>query len=83
MKYYSHYIDSPVYKLLTSNNIKTTEESIITFTDSLWNNCKYTGRSIGGCISFCQIGLTNYGSHVSAHVAISSSEAKYISIAVT
>ena len=52
LKYYSDYTSSPVYKLLTSNNIKTTEESIITFTDLLWDDCTDIGRITGGYISF-------------------------------
>ena len=80
MKYYSDYTNSPVYKLLTSNNIKTIEESIIIFTDSSWNDCVDTGRSTGGYISFSQGGPTDYGSHLPVPVAISSGEAEYIYI---
>ena len=63
LKYYSDYTNSSAYKLLTSNNIKTTEESIITFSDSSGNDCVDTGRSIGGYISFSQGGPNDYGSH--------------------
>ena len=63
MKYYSNYIDSSVYKFLTSNNKKITEESNITFTDSSWNNYIDTGRNTGGYISFSQGGPTDYGSY--------------------
>ena len=50
LKYFSTHIDSLVYKLLISNDIKPTEESIITFTDSSWNDCIDIDMSTGGYI---------------------------------
>ena len=80
LKYYSDYTNSQVYKLLTSNNIKTTEESIITFSDPSWNDCVDTDGSTIGYISFSQGGPTYYGSHLPVPVAMSSGEAKYTTL---
>ena len=60
------------------NNIKTTEASVIIFTDSSWNDYIDTGRSTGGYISFNQGEPADYGSHLPVPVAMSSEEAEYI-----
>ena len=67
--------------MLSNNNIQTTEESSITFSDSSWNDCVDTGRSTGGNISFNQGGPADYSSHLPVPVAMSSGEAEYISAA--
>lgn len=83
LKYYSNHLHSPVYyKSLSSNNVQTTEESYITFSDSSWNDYVDTGRSTGWYISFNQGGSTYYGSHIPVPVVMSSVEAEYISAAV-
>ena len=56
LKFFSDFKCSNVYKLLINNNIKTTEDSVIIFSDSSWNDCIHTGRSTGGYISFNQGG---------------------------
>ena len=50
--------------------MKTTEESIITFSDSSWNDCIDIGRSTGGHISYNQGGLTDCGNHLPVPVAM-------------
>ena len=82
LKFFSDFKCSSVYKLLINNNIKTTEDSVIIFSDSSWNDCIDTGRSTGGYISFNQGGPADYGSHLPVPVAMSSGEAEYISAAV-
>ena len=82
LKFVSNYKKSPVHNLLINNNIKTTEDTIIFFSDSSWNGCIDTGRSTGGYISFNQGGPVDYGSHLPVPVAMSSGEAEYISAAV-
>ena len=82
LKFFSDLKKSHVYKLLNSNNIKTTEDSVIIFSDSSWNDCIDTGRSTGVYISFNQGGPADYGSHIPVPVVISNGEAEYISAAV-
>ena len=82
LKFYSKYEDSPIYKILKSNNIKTSSESVITFSDSSWNDCIDTGRSTGGYVTYIQGGTVDYGSHLPVPVAMSSGEAEYIAAAV-
>ena len=81
LEFYSKYEDSSMYKLLLEHNIITTDESTITFSDSSWNDCIYTGTSTGSNITFIQGGAVDYGSHLPVPVAISSGEAEYISAA--
>ena len=64
LKFFSDFKCSNVYKLLNNNNIETTEDSVIIFSDSSWNDCIDTGRSTGGYISFNQGGPADYGSHL-------------------
>ena len=72
----------PIYKILKENNIQIKEETILTFTDTTWNDCIDTGRSTGGYIILRQAGVVDYGSHLPAPVAMSSGKAEYISAAV-
>ena len=73
--------ESPIYKMLQENNITPNKDTIITFSDSSWNNCVETGRSTGGNISIMQGGPVNHSSHLPVLVAMSSGEAEYISAA--
>ena len=63
-------------------NKKTREETIITFSDSSWNDCIDTGRSTGEHITFVQGGAVNYGCYLPVPVAMYSGEAEYIATAV-
>ena len=82
LRFFSNYEDSSIYKLLSEHDISTTNQSVITFTDSSWNDCIDTGRSTGGNVTFNQGGAVDYGSHLPVPVAMSSGEAEYISAAV-
>ena len=68
--------------MLNEINIQINKETVLTFTDSSWNDCIDTGRSTGGYIILRQAGAIDYGPHLPVPVAMSSSEAKYISAAV-
>ena len=82
IKFYHDVCKTQLYSVLGDNNIKVSKGSIITFTDSSWNDCVDTGRSTGGYITMIQAGAVDYGSHLPVPVAMSSGEAEYISAAV-
>ena len=82
IRFYADIKHSPVYKMLNEINIQINKETVLTFTDSSWNDCIDTGRSTGGYIILRQAGAIDYGPHLPVPVAMSSSEAKYISAAV-
>ena len=44
IKFYADIKLSPIYKMLKENNIQITEKTILTFTDSSWNDYIDTGR---------------------------------------
>ena len=50
IKFYFNIKHSPIHKMLEDNNIQITEEIVLIFTDSSWNDCIDTGRSTGGYI---------------------------------
>ena len=81
LKFYSNFKDSPVYKILIENKIQIDEDTVLTFTDSSWNDCIDTGRSTGGNCSIMQGGPVDHSSHLPIPVAMSSGEAEYISAA--
>ena len=57
------------------------EDTVVTFTDSSWNDCIDTGRSTGRNCSIMQGGSVDHSSHLPIPVAMSSGEAEYISAA--
>ena len=57
-------------------NIKT-ENQLMDFSDSSWQDCPYTGRSTGSYIKFYQGGPIDHGTHVTWLVAQSSAESDY------
>ena len=57
LKFFSNYKESAIFKTLLDNNIKIDEETIVTFTDSSWNDCIDTGRSTGGNCTIVQGGV--------------------------
>ena len=67
--------------MLTENKITIDEDTVVTFTDSSWNDCIDTGRSTGGKCSIMQGGPVDHSSHLPISVAMSSGEAEYISAA--
>ena len=62
--------------------MQISEDTVVTFTYSSWNNCVDTGRSTGDNLSMTQGGAVDYSSHPPVLVEMSSGEAEYISAAV-
>ena len=55
MKYYTDINDTPVSDLLRQDSIKT-ENHLMDFSDSSWQECPDTGRIIGNILSFIKVG---------------------------
>ena len=68
--------DAPVTDLLRQASIKT-ENHLMDFYDSSWQDCPDTGRSTGAYIIFYQGGPIDHGTHVTGPVAQSSAESEY------
>ena len=83
IKYFSNYKQYPIFKTLKEKNIHINEDTILTFTDSSWNDCVDTGRSTGGNCTIVQGGPVDHSSYLPIPVAMSSSEAEYIATATT
>ena len=73
LKYYVDINDAPVSVLLIQASIKT-ENHLMDFSYSSWQDCTYTGRSTGAYIIFYQGGTIDHGTHVPGPVAQSSAE---------
>ena len=82
LKFYRDIKMSPVFRMLKENNIIIKDNSVVTFTDSSWNDCIDTGRSTGANLTMIQGGAVDYGSHLPVPVAMSSGESEYIAAAV-
>ena len=76
LKYYEDLNDAPVTDLLSQANIKT-KNHLMDFSDSSWQDCPDTGRSIGAYIIFYQGKPIDHGTHVPGSVAQSSEESEY------
>ena len=76
LKYYADINDVPVTNLLRQASIKT-ENHLIDFSDYSWQDCTYTGISIGEYIIFYQGGPIEHGTHVPGPVYQSSAESEY------
>ena len=63
--------DAPVSDLLRQAIIKT-DNQLMDFSGSSWQDCPDTGRSTGAYIIFYQGGTIDYGTHVPRPVAQSS-----------
>ena len=68
--------DAPVCDLLRQASIKTNNH-LVAFSDSNWQDFPETGRSIGAYIIFYQGGKIDHGTHVPGPVAQSSAEIEY------
>ena len=55
--------DAPVSELLRQASIKT-ENHLMDFSNSSWQDCPYTGRSTGSYIIFYQGVPIDHGKHV-------------------
>ncbi len=62
LRFYTNVESSLLFQLLKDNNIQISEDTIVTFTDSLCINCVDTGRSTGGNLSLTQGCANNYSS---------------------
>ena len=54
-----------------------TENHLMSFSHSSWQDCTYNVRSIGSYIIFCQGGPIDHSKHVPVPVDQSSSESEY------
>ena len=76
LKYYVNINDARVSDLLRQDSIKT-ENKLIDFSDSSWQNFPDTGRITGAVIIIYQGGQIDYGTHVPGPVSQSSAESEY------
>ena len=76
LKYYADLNDAPVTDLLRQASIKT-DNHLMNFSDSSWQDCPDTGRSTGAYIIFYQGGSIDHGTHVPGPFAQSSAESEY------
>ena len=76
LKYYDDLNDAPVTDLLRQANIKT-NNSLMAFSYSSWQDCPDTGRSTGAYIIYYQGGTIDHVTHVPGPVAQSSAESEY------
>ena len=63
LKYYADMNDAPVTYLLRQAIIKT-ENHLMDFSDSSWQDCPYNGRSTGVCIILYQGWTIDHGTYV-------------------
>ena len=68
--------DAPVSNLLRQAIIKT-ENHLMVFSDSIWQDCPDTGKSTGAYIIFHQGRIIDHGTHVPGPVDQSSAESEY------
>ena len=76
LNYYVNLNDTPVSDLLRQASIKT-DNHLMDFSDSSWQDCPDTSRSTGAYIIFYQGGPIDHGTHVLGPVAQSSAESEY------
>ena len=76
LKYYANIDNSYISDLFTQARIKT-ENQLIMFSDSIWQDWTYTGRCTGAYIMFYQVGPIDHCTHVPGLVSWSISEIEY------
>ena len=76
LKYYSDMYDAPVSDQLRQASIKT-ENHLMDFSGSSWQDCPDTGRRTGAYIIFYQGGPIDHGTHVPGPVSQPSAESEY------
>ena len=76
LKYYADLNYAPVTDILRQANIKT-ENDLMAFSDSSWQDFPDTGRSTGAYIIFYQGGPIDHGTNVPGPVAQSNAESEY------
>ena len=75
LKYYADMNDASVTDLLRQASIKT-ENHLMDFSNSSWQDCTDTGRITGAYIIFYQGGKIDHGTHVPGPAAQSSAESE-------
>ena len=68
LNYYANINNAPVSELLRQASTKT-DNHLMDFSDSSWQDCPDTGRSTGAYIIFYQRGPIDHGTHVPVPVA--------------
>ena len=76
LKYYADMKYSPLSDLLRQSNIKT-ENQLMVFYDSSWQDCSDTGRSTVAYIIFYQCGTIDHFTHVPGPFDQSSAKSEY------
>ena len=76
LNYYADINDAPLTNLLIQAVIKT-ENHLMVFSDSSWQDFPDTGRSTGAYIIFYQGGPIDHGTHVPVPVSQSSVQSEY------
>ena len=76
LKYYADTNDATLTDLLRQASIKT-ENHLMDFHDSSWQDCPDTGRITGAYIIFYKGGPIEHGTHVTGPVYQSSVESEY------
>ena len=76
LKYYADMNDKTLSDLLIQTSINT-ENKLMAFSDSIWQDCPDTGRSTGAYIIFYQGGTIDHGTHVTGPVDQPSAESEY------
>ena len=76
LKYYADMKDAPLSDLLIQASIKS-ENKLMAFSDSSWQDCPDTVISTGEYIIFDQGGKIDLGTHATGSVAQSSAESGY------
>ena len=76
LKYYADMNNAPVSGIWRQASIKT-DNKLMYFSDSSWQDCPDTGGSKGAYIIFYQGGKIDHGTHVPGPVAQSSTESEY------
>ena len=76
LKYYADMNDAPVTDLLRKASIKT-DNHLMAFSDSSWQDCPDTGKNIGSYIIFYQGVPIDHGKNVTVPVDQQSAESEY------
>ena len=76
LKYYSNQNEAPLSDLLRQANINT-DNQLMAFSDSSWQDCPDTGRITGAYIIFYQGVKIDHSTHVPGPVSQSSAESEY------
>ena len=71
LKYYADMKYAPLFYLLIKTSIKN-DNKLMVFSDSIWQDFPYTGRSTGSYIIFYKGGTIEHGTHVPVTVPQSS-----------